>query len=455
MGKRHGSDIIQLDALGTSIVVINSVEIAMELLDKRSSLYSDRPSTVMLSELIGAYWSIAFKSYGPAWRDVRKAFQLEFSPDAVKRFRDVQREENLKFLNRLLASPKSFMMHTRYMTGAIIMSSGYGIEIQSQDDPFIEIGEKGVEAISASAGAGVWMVDLCPPLKHLPEWFPGARFKRQAKEWRVHVDKMFDLPYSIFQQNLAKGRGSGTVAASLTETIGRITPDPVYGEEVIKSTLASLYAGGADTTVSAIQSLFLAMVLYPDIQKKAQDEIDRVIGSSRLPDYSDMDSLPYIEAVVRELLRWNPVIPLGVPHRLMEDDVYNGYFIPRGSIVVPNQWAMLHNEVDYPNPGKFDPDRFLKDGKINPDVRDPSTIAFGFGRRICPGRFMAKESMWLTVAFVFATFDVSMTKGKDGKYIVPDGVYLQGLVSYPTAFLCTIVPRSKELTNLFLDTATH
>lgn len=91
---------------------------------------------------------------------------------------------------------------------------------------------------------------------------------------------------------------------------------------------------------------------------------------------------------------------------------------------------MLHDETDYPNPSKFNPDRFMKDGKINSAVRDPSTIAFGFGRRICPGRYMAKESMWLAVASVLATLCIGPIIGEDGEPVVPDGSYVQGLLWY-------------------------
>lgn len=84
------------------------------------------------------------------------------------------------------------------------------------------------------------------------------------------------------------------------------------------------------------------MVLNPNVQKRAQEEIDRVVGTSRLPDMSDRENLPYINAVVNEVLRWHPVTPLGVTHAASEDDTYNGYFIPKGSILVSNIWCVSH-----------------------------------------------------------------------------------------------------------------
>ena len=101
-----------------------------------------------------------------------------------------------------------------------------------------------------------------------------------------------------------------------------------------------------------MQAFFLAMALYPEIQKKAQQQLDEVVGGRRLPDFSDQRDLPYVNALVKELLRWHCVTPIGVPHSTTADDEYNGYFIPAGSIVTPNIWyarirsTALASEID-------------------------------------------------------------------------------------------------------------
>ena len=91
-----------------------------------------------------------------------------------------------------------------------------------------------------------------------------------------------------------------------------------------------------------IGAFFLAMALYPEVQKKAQQELDAVVGTEgRLPDFSDQPSLPYITAIVKELLRWHPAVPMGVPYRVLADDEYNGYYIPKGSIILPNMGCVI------------------------------------------------------------------------------------------------------------------
>ena len=140
------------------------------------------------------------------------------------------------------------------------------------------------------------------------------------------------------------------------------------------------------------------MTLYPEVQHRAQEQLHEVIGSERLPGFNDIDSLPYISAIIKELLRWQPVVPLGVPHRAITDDVYNNqYFIPKGSVVIGNVWcvianmmsefcsrflrAILHNPETYPCPEEFRPERFLLHSQLDPNVRDPELACFGFGRR--------------------------------------------------------------------------
>ena len=141
------------------------------------------------------------------------------------------------------------------------------------------------------------------------------------------------------------------------------------------------------------------MVVHSDVQKRVQEEIDRVVGNDRLPDFSDHSSLPYLNALVKELLRWHPSIPVGVPHAAIADDEYNGYFIPGGTTVFANIWfaavffcrsnmtdlqhmAILRDPEVYAQPDDFIPDRFL-DAAGNLDVRgrDPADVMFGFGRR--------------------------------------------------------------------------
>jgi cytochrome P450 len=123
------------------------------------------------------------------------------------------------------------------------------------------------------------------------------------------------------------------------------------------------------------------MILNPRVMKKSQEELDRVVGKDRLPDFSDKGNLPYVDAVIKEVFRWNPPFPINIPNKVMQDDVYRGYFIPAGATMIQNIWMVFRDPKIYPDPESFNPDRFLKDGKIDPLVLNPEDRVFGTGRR--------------------------------------------------------------------------
>lgn len=149
--------------------------------------------------------------------------------------------------------------------------------------------------------------------------------------------------------------------------------------------------------------MFLAMSLYPEVLKKAHSELDTIVGPRRLPDFDDYGSLVYIQAIVKECLRWQNVLPLGVPHSTIADDEFHGYFIPAGTVLIPNVWyasfahlshsscliavvetyrACMHDPDEYDSPDEFNPDRFVRDGKLDDTAcHTVTTLAFGFGRR--------------------------------------------------------------------------
>jgi len=163
------------------------------------------------------------------------------------------------------------------------------------------------------------------------------------------------------------------------------------------------------------------MVRHPDVYKKAQKEIDHVIGNGRLPTIDDRPSLPYLDSLIREVLRWNPPAPMGLPHRVIEDDIYEGCHIPKGTTVIANIYAVMQA---CPQPDVLRPERTTED----PNLPDPHEFVFGFGRRICPGRHLAEYSIWYLVASITATLNISRVLDRDGKEIIPPFDVTQDLI---------------------------
>jgi len=196
--------------------------------------------------------------------------------------------------------------------------------------------------------------------------------------------------------------------------------------------------------MTVLTTFVLAMVLHPEVYKKAQAEIDRVIVDSRLPDFEDRHSLPYLECVLKEVYRWNPPGGLGVPHRLMEDDTYRGYHLPAGSMVVSNIWSIGRDPEVYSEPDIFRPERFEEMDVQTASDKDPRKFIFGFGRRICPGRYLADGSIFMAIANIVATMDIRKARDAAGQEITPSAEFKSGIVSRPRSFMCDISPRSAK-----------
>ncbi|KAF7346377.1 O-methylsterigmatocystin oxidoreductase [Mycena sanguinolenta] len=329
------------------------------------------------------------------------------------------------------------------LTAAIIMATVYGYDVQPSNDRFVALSENAVKKLSDSFFPGAVVVNTFPILRYLPSWMPGTGFQRYATDCQEVTKEMRQVPFNFAKDNMHDDGDSKTVVARLIEANkarGR------YDEAAIQNVAATAYAAGSDTTVSALASFFIAMAVHPDAQKKAQAEIDTVIGTHRLPEFEDRPSLPYVEALYREVMRWRPALPLGVAHASSEDDIYRSYFIPKGATVLSNIWAMTRDESIYSEPERFNPDRFFTpDGKLNDDN---TILTFGFGRRICPGRHNADATVWATFVSVLSTFTITKGKDANGKEIDIDPVYSDGIVSHPEPFACSITPRSEAAKSL-------
>jgi cytochrome P450 len=179
----------------------------------------------------------------------------------------------------------------------------------------------------------------------------------------------------------------------------------------------------------------LAMLAYPETQARAQAELDAVVGRNRLPTFADYPHLPYIRAMVKEALRWRPIDPVGLPHRSTEDDWYNGMFIPKGTICIPNVWLLNRDpEIYGEDATEFNPARHLDaNGELAPgpvDTKEESHVTYGFGRRLCVGRHVANNSLFIDIAIVLWANKIDRKKDASGKPLPlnTEGFLEEGLV---------------------------
>ena len=192
-----------------------------------------------------------------------------------------------------------------------------------------------------------------------------------------------------------------------------------------------IYEAGSDTTTMALEIFVMAAVLHPDIVKRGQEELDRVVGSHRMPNFDDQPSLPYIGAIVKEVLRWRPVTAGGIPHAVVQDDEYMGYKIPKGATVIGNHWAIHLDEKVYDDPHKFNPDRWI-------ELPDLPLSPFGFGRRVCTGQHIAKNSLYINISRLLWAFDIlhayQIVDGVKIRSEIDSMAFTQGFNSRPLPF---------------------
>ncbi|OAX31647.1 cytochrome P450 [Rhizopogon vinicolor AM-OR11-026] len=185
------------------------------------------------------------------------------------------------------------------------------------------------------------------------------------------------------------------------------------------------------------------MVLFPDVQARARAEINQVVKHDIIPSIDDRASLPYLDAVLFEVLRWHTPTPLGIAHATSQDDVYDGYFIPKGALVMVNQWALSRDEETFPDASRFDPGRHLTiDGQLKDNI--VNHFVFGHGRRICPGRWFAENAVWTAMATILSIVRIDYARGPDGHEIKIKEEYTAGLSIRPKPFQCSFESVSAE-----------
>ncbi|TFK32635.1 OrdA protein [Crucibulum laeve] len=444
-GRKWGG-ICSIKLLGRSMIIVNSADV-MDELDKKGAIYSNRPRLEMGGELVGYSETLVLIPYGERFRTYRKHFaQYIGSGNPIQNLHPLIELESHKFLKRVLADHTDLLQHLRKLAGGIILGLTYGYEVQENQDPFVNLIEHANDNFNVASVPGNFLVDFFPVLLQLPEWLPGMGFLETARKWAKDTAAMVEVPFAYTKKQIEAGAAPPSFISTILQDDINISGNQLRD---LKFTAASMYGGGADTTVSAEYAFFLAMVLNPAIQKKAQAEIDSVIGSDRLPSLADRPNLPYLNAVVTEVLRWNSVAPTGVPHTATEDGIVAGWFVPKGAIILANLWNMLHDPQVYPEPFNFDPERHIAQaGK--PAQRDPRNVCFGYGRRICPGMYLAEASLFSCVAMSLAVFDITKTI-ENGVTITPVHENTSGTISYPEPFKCTIKPRSAKALSLIAE----
>lgn len=347
--KTYG-DVLYLKVPNRQIIVLNSAEAAADLLEKRSGNYSDRPEFPIF-DLMGWGNAMPFLRYGKKFQENRQMFQEYLGNTKVAGYSDMQILQAKQLVIEFVEGKKDKEDILQKLGTAIVVRIGFGHDMFREADPVYDtLATKHKYTISHCGPVGATPVDLFPFLRFFPSWFPGTLYANRARSFVSFVRKVHDYPVEKIRQQLEAGTAKSSFLQHHMNLLQQEGKDEIHEDfEIIKAAAGTIFAAGSDSLWSTLSVFLLAMVLHPECQVKAQEELDRVLGNplQRLPDFGDRQSLPFVNCIVQETYRWVAVTPLAVPHRASENDVYNGMFIPKGSIVSANVWAISRDERVY------------------------------------------------------------------------------------------------------------
>ncbi|KXJ87807.1 cytochrome P450 [Microdochium bolleyi] len=429
---------------GTDYVWLSSPKAVKDLLDKKSAIYSSRPYMPLAQDVASGKSRQLFMAYGPEWRGVRKHSHTLLNQTTANSYRPIQDFESKVVLHDLLEQPDRFVTINRRYTTSVIMLVTYGYRIPSFADPLITKIFTVLEHAGTIMAPGAFAVESFPSLTVLPEFLLGNWYSWGKKVF-AHDSKV----YLDLWEELKRKADAGEAPDCFCKDFYLADPEKNGIDNLLAAfTCGGLIEAGSETTATTIINWILAMLLNPAVLKKAQNEMDRVVGSSRLPTFEDEADLPYLRAMIKETLRWRPLNKYGMYHASTADDWYEGHFIPKDSVVVLNWWAIHRNPELYEDPESFSPDRFLSKPLAAAEyinINDPyerDHFAYGAGRRVCPGVHLAERSLFIVMARTLWGFNITKSTRADGSIIEPTTKMVPGFFSSPEEFECDITVRS-------------
>ncbi|KAJ7087514.1 cytochrome P450 [Mycena epipterygia] len=430
--KTYG-DVMCLKLPGQTIIILDSLQAAEDLFEKRSSIYSDRPR-FHLYELFGWTPSLTMMQYGKQLTNLRQMHQSYLSRQKCIDYKPMQIQEARRLVKNLLTSDpgmyESFL--SRFATG-IIAQIVAGHKIESDDDHYLHISKMVLESLTrAGTTPGGTAIDFFPfymghydgpsPVQHFPPWFPGTYYVKVADEWRPAVRELYEFPLQTVKKQKEAGVARPSFILTQLDTMEGWQSVTEEDEDNLMGAATSMFAAGESTTWSALSVFILAMVLHPDCQAKRKRKL--------IPSSVPRACQSFRIAKTCHTLSVYTKKYSGVPHRCMEDDTYRGMFIPAGSIVFSNIRGMTLDENIYSNPTNFSPERYLPKPVGNAEPHFSGK--FGFGRRICTGQYLAENSVWIVIATLLASCTIANAFDQNGNIIIPEVVVSYGLGRYTT-----------------------
>ncbi|KAK3673518.1 hypothetical protein LTR78_006752 [Recurvomyces mirabilis] len=439
-----------------SVVVLTNRRLVKQLLDKKSATSSHRPVSLVQQEMITEGSHMLWMNNTPKWRLMRKLVHQDLTEVICDREHSrIHQAESIQLLNDMLEFPDEWMRHLKRFSNSIIMSIVYGIRSPSNNAPWTKE-LNGVLDLWAKINefGATPPIDIFPFLKWIPQRYLGNWVTRT----KIVHDKLHELYDKLLRSVEARREATGPMHCIADRVLDQ-NGDQALSRHNVMFLAGVALKGGSDTTASTLASFVQAMIAFPEVQRKAHAELDAVIGPSRIPDWNDYATLPYVAALVKETMRWRPTAPLGVPHALSEDEWVDGKFLPKGTVVFVNVWGLHHDEHKFPDSDTFDPGRYT--GRIgssaeyanSADYENRDHYGFGNGRRLCPGIHLADRNVWHVICKMLWAFEIKpkFDAQTSSAITIDTSVetgYREGLTMCPYDFQCDIQVRDQARAKL-------
>ncbi|KAG1807981.1 cytochrome P450 [Suillus subaureus] len=377
-------------------VIIGRHQAAVDIMEKEGANLADRPRSIAVQETLSGGMRILLERSGEKLRRVRRVLHAGLQPSAAETYEPIQTRNSKNLVLDILNDPKNHQSHAMRYAASVVMSFTYGKTTPtSYTDPEVVAVNKSLARFGRAVRPGAYLVDTYPILRFVPGYLS------ELKAWHQDELALFNGQLNAVQRQMCEG----TAKPSFTKFILEHQKQYQLKDKELGYIAGGMFEAGSDTTASAITIMMMAATIHTDAQARVQEELDNVVGHKRLPKFDDQEMLPQVTAFMLETLRWRPVSFGGFAHRATKDIIWNNYLIPAGATVIGNHWAIANDPEVFPEPHKFNPQRWIDNaGRVRDDLR---FFTFGFGRRVCPGQHVANRSIFINTALILWAFHLS------------------------------------------------
>ncbi|KAK7689094.1 hypothetical protein QCA50_007785 [Cerrena zonata] len=413
------------------IVVLTTYQAAVDVMQKHGSDLADRPRTVAAGEILSGDMRTLLVGAGERLKKLRRALHSQLQASAARQYAPLQRRNAKDYVRNMLADPEHHLDHGRTYAASVIMELTYSKTTPTTySDPEVKEVVKCLGNFFEALRIGRYLVDALPFLKYIPFGGVAELKKRHEDELSLFESQLFAT-----KDRMAKNATQPCFATYLFEH----QKEYELSDAELAYLAGSMFGAGSDTTASGLGIITMAAATHPHELKKVQAQLDEVVGRDRMPNFDDEPVLTQVTAFVLEVHRWRLIAPFGFAHKATKDIPWRDYIIPSGSIVYGNHWTIMHDPDVFAEPETFNPDRWLDEkGRIRDDLKH---FDFGFGRRVCPGQYVAERSLFINTALMFWAFNIR----EDPAAPIDTMSFTDGSVVHPQPFRVSIEARNPNL----------